>query len=63
MWGEAALCEPLSCSAYAVNQTGMGMEDTVVVSGLGAIGMGIDVYKRQGLDSYFKSEYNEVSNE
>lgn len=38
---EAALCEPLSCSAYAVNQTGMGMEDTVVVSGLGAIGMGM----------------------
>lgn len=38
---EAALCEPLSCSAYAVNQTGMGMEDTVVISGLGAIGMGM----------------------
>ena len=29
---EAALCEPLSCSAYAVNQTGMGMEDTVCSS-------------------------------
>lgn len=38
---EASLCEPLSCSAYAVNQTGMGMEDTVVISGLGAIGMGM----------------------
>lgn len=38
---EAAMAEPLSCSAYAVDQAEIGMKDTVVISGLGAIGMGM----------------------
>lgn len=38
---EAAIIEPLSCSAYAVEQASIGMRDTVVISGLGTIGMGM----------------------
>jgi len=38
---EAVLIEPLSCSIHAVNLARIKMEDTVVVSGLGAIGMGV----------------------
>ena len=37
---EAVLIEPLSCSIHAVNLARIELEDTVVVSGLGAIGMG-----------------------
>lgn len=35
----AAMIEPLSCGAYAVEHVGVRMEDTVVVSGMGAIGL------------------------
>ncbi len=38
---EAVLIEPLSCSIHAVNLARIELEDTVVVSGLGAIGMGV----------------------
>ena len=35
----AAMIEPLSCGAYAVERIGVQMKDTVVVSGMGAIGL------------------------
>lgn len=35
----AAMIEPLSCGAYAVERVGVQMKDTVVVSGMGAIGL------------------------
>lgn len=35
----AAMIEPLSCGAYAVERVGVEMKDTVVVSGMGAIGL------------------------
>jgi len=38
---EAALIEPLACSAHGVERANIGPEDTVVVSGLGSIGMGM----------------------
>lgn len=38
---EAVLVEPLSCSIHAVNLARITFEDTVVISGLGAIGMGM----------------------
>jgi len=38
---EAALVEPLSCSAHGVQRANIGLEDTVVVGGLGSIGMGM----------------------
>ncbi|MBN1687150.1 MAG: alcohol dehydrogenase catalytic domain-containing protein [Spirochaetales bacterium] len=38
---EAALIEPLACSAHGVERARIGPEDTVVVSGLGTIGMGM----------------------
>lgn len=37
----AALVEPLACSVHAVELARIGLADTVVVAGLGAIGMGI----------------------
>ncbi len=37
---EAVLVEPLACSIHAVNLAQIGLEDTVVIAGLGAIGMG-----------------------
>lgn len=43
---EAALIEPLSCSAYAVEQASLSMRDTVVISGLGTIGMGMLQFAR-----------------
>lgn len=39
--GQGALIEPLACSIHAVNLAGIQLADVVVVSGLGAIGMGI----------------------
>lgn len=36
---EAAMIEPLSCGAYAVERAGVRMQDTVVVAGMGAIGL------------------------
>jgi threonine dehydrogenase-like Zn-dependent dehydrogenase len=38
---QGALIEPLACSVHAVNLADIGLADVVVVSGLGAIGMGI----------------------
>lgn len=38
---EGAIIEPLACSIHAVNLARIQLGDTVVVSGLGAIGMGI----------------------
>jgi len=38
---EGALIEPLACSVHAVNLARIQLADVVVVSGLGAIGMGI----------------------
>jgi L-iditol 2-dehydrogenase len=38
---EAAIIEPLACSVHAVNLAQIQLADVVVVSGLGAIGMGI----------------------
>ena len=38
---QGVLIEPLACSLHAVNLAGIGFADVVVVSGLGAIGMGI----------------------
>lgn len=38
---EAVLVEPLSCSIHAVNLGEIEFNDTVVISGLGAIGMGM----------------------
>ncbi|MPM17142.1 Erythritol/L-threitol dehydrogenase [bioreactor metagenome] len=35
----AATIEPLSCGAYAVERAGVGMADTVVVAGMGIIGL------------------------
>jgi L-iditol 2-dehydrogenase len=37
----AILVEPLACSIHAVNLAQIGLSDTVVVAGLGAIGMGV----------------------
>lgn len=36
---EAAMIEPLSCGAYAVERAGVRMKDMVVVAGMGAIGL------------------------
>jgi L-iditol 2-dehydrogenase len=38
---EAALVEPLSCSAHGIELADIGLGDTVVIAGLGAIGMGM----------------------
>lgn len=38
---EAALIEPLTCSAHAVERAQISQIDTVVVAGLGGIGMGV----------------------
>lgn len=38
---QGAVIEPLACSVHAVNLARIQLEDAVVVSGLGAIGMGI----------------------
>jgi L-iditol 2-dehydrogenase len=38
---EGALIEPLACSIHAVNLAQIQLADVVVVSGLGAIGMGV----------------------
>ncbi len=38
---QGVLIEPLACSVHAVNLARIGFADVVVVSGLGAIGMGI----------------------
>lgn len=35
----AAMIEPLSCGAYAVERASVGMADTVVVAGMGVIGL------------------------
>ena len=54
---EASLIEPLACSAHGVERANIGPEDTVVVSGLGSIGMGMlqiarlkNPYRLIGLD-------------
>jgi threonine dehydrogenase-like Zn-dependent dehydrogenase len=54
---EAALIEPLACSAHGVERANIGPENTVVVSGLGSIGMGMlqiarlrNPYRLIGLD-------------
>lgn len=36
---DAAMIEPLSCGAYAVERAGVEMKDTVAVAGMGAIGL------------------------
>ncbi len=36
---EAAMAEPVSCSAYAVEKAGVGLDDAVVIAGLGPIGL------------------------
>jgi L-iditol 2-dehydrogenase len=38
---EAALVEPLACSIHGVELAEIGLRDTVVIGGLGAIGMGM----------------------
>jgi len=38
---EAALIEPLSCSVHGIELADIGLDDTVVIAGLGAIGMGM----------------------
>jgi len=38
---EAALIEPLACAIHGVHLAGIGLDDTVIVAGLGAIGMGM----------------------
>jgi len=38
---EAALIEPLSCSIHGVQLADIGLDDAVVIAGLGAIGMGM----------------------
>ena len=42
----AAMIEPLSCSAYAVERANVSMKDTVVISGMGAIGLGMIQFTR-----------------
>eukprot|EP00668_Euglena_longa_P011550 GGOE01013957.1.p1 GENE.GGOE01013957.1~~GGOE01013957.1.p1 ORF type:complete len:369 (-),score=98.97 GGOE01013957.1:302-1357(-) len=37
----AVFAEPLACALHAVNRSGMGLNDVVVVSGCGAVGCGI----------------------
>eukprot|EP00667_Euglena_gracilis_P014073 EG_transcript_14571 len=39
--GHAVFAEPLACALHAVNRSGMGLNDVVVVSGCGAVGCGI----------------------
>ena len=36
---EAAMAEPVSCGVYAVEKAGIGLDDVVVVAGMGPIGM------------------------
>jgi 2-desacetyl-2-hydroxyethyl bacteriochlorophyllide A dehydrogenase len=38
---EAAFAEPLSCSLHAVDRAEIGFDDTVVIAGLGPIGLGM----------------------
>ena len=38
---EAVLIEPLSCAIHGINLADIGLDDTVVIAGLGAIGMGM----------------------
>jgi len=38
---EAVLIEPLSCSIHGIELARIGLDDTVVIAGLGAIGMGM----------------------
>jgi len=38
---EAAMIEPLSCSAHGVERAEISMKDVVVISGMGAIGLGM----------------------
>lgn len=38
---EAALAEPVSCGVYAVEKAGIGLDDVVVVAGVGPIGMSV----------------------
>ncbi len=54
---EAAMIEPLSCSAHGVERADISMKDVVVISGMGAIGLGMiqfaklkTPYKLIGLD-------------
>jgi threonine dehydrogenase-like Zn-dependent dehydrogenase len=36
---EAAMAEPVSCGVYAVEKAGIGLDDVVVISGMGPIGL------------------------
>ena len=58
----AAIIEPLTCSAHAVARAGITQTDTVVVAGLGGIGMGViqmaglrNPYRLIGLDAQDKN--------
>lgn len=44
---QALLIEPYSCSKHAVDRAGITIEDTVVISGAGALGLGMVTYARQ----------------
>ena len=38
---EAALAEPVSCGVYVVERAGIGLEDVVVIAGMGPIGLSV----------------------
>jgi L-iditol 2-dehydrogenase len=38
---EAAMAEPVSCGVYAVEKAGIGLDDAVVISGMGPIGLSV----------------------
>lgn len=49
-WAVAALNEPMAVALHAVNRTGAGPEDKVVVFGAGPIGLGaVLAYRRKGV--------------
>lgn len=43
---EAALIEPLACASHAVERADISLKDTVVISGMGAIGLGAVQFAR-----------------
>lgn len=44
---QALLIEPYSCSKHAVDRANIGIEDVVVISGAGTLGLGMITYARQ----------------
>lgn len=57
----AAMIEPLSCSAHGVDRANISMKDTVVISGMGAIGLGMIQFA--GLKTPYKLIGLDINNE